>query len=201
MGYAAKATKDNSVALGAGSTTTADLSQPGYKPRSTMLSGEASTANGEVSVGSLGKGRRVGAGSVADRANTVLVSAVGAERQITSVADGTQGTDAVNLNQLNAATTGSNACTDQRIAGVQGQISDVAKGAYSGIAAATALTTIPDVDKGKTLSFGAGVSTYKGYQAVAIGGTARITENIKVKAGAGMGSNGTTIGVGASYQR
>src|SRR5690606_29258413 len=44
----------------------------------------------------------LGAGSVADRANSVSVGEVGGERQITNVAAGTEGTDAVNLDQLNA---------------------------------------------------------------------------------------------------
>jgi len=89
---------------------------------------------------------------------------------------------------------------DERVNAADHAITEVARGAYSGIAAATALTMIPDVDKDKTLSVGIGTGTYKGYQAVALGGVARITQNIKVKAGFGYSSNGTTAGVGASYQ-
>jgi trimeric autotransporter adhesin len=37
-------------------------------------------------------------------------------------------------------------------------------------------------------------------QAIALGGTARITDNIKMKAGVGMSAGGTTAGIGASYQ-
>jgi peptidoglycan hydrolase CwlO-like protein len=44
----------------------------------------------------------LGAGSLADRANTISVGSVGSERQIVNVAAGTQSTDAVNLGQLNA---------------------------------------------------------------------------------------------------
>jgi autotransporter adhesin len=44
----------------------------------------------------------LGSNSVADRANTVSVGAAGAERQIVNVANGTKGTDAVNLSQLQA---------------------------------------------------------------------------------------------------
>ncbi len=44
----------------------------------------------------------LGQGSIADRVNTVSVGSAGAERQITNVAAGVQGTDAVNVNQLNA---------------------------------------------------------------------------------------------------
>jgi len=46
----------------------------------------------------------LGAGSVANRANTVSVGSAGNERQITNVAAGTQDTDAVNVAQLNDIT-------------------------------------------------------------------------------------------------
>ncbi len=44
----------------------------------------------------------LGTGSVADRASTVSVGSAGKERQITNVAAGTSGTDAVNFGQLSA---------------------------------------------------------------------------------------------------
>ena len=44
----------------------------------------------------------LGAQSLADRANTISVGSVGFERQITNVAAGTAGTDAVNKDQLDA---------------------------------------------------------------------------------------------------
>ncbi|HUB88191.1 MAG TPA: YadA-like family protein [Dyella sp.] len=87
-----------------------------------------------------------------------------------------------------------------QIDGLQGQLDNTARGAYSGIAAATALTMIPGVDVGKTLSVGAGVANYKGYTAAALGGEARVSENWKVRAGVGLSSNGNTVGVGASFQ-
>jgi len=45
----------------------------------------------------------LGAGSVADQANTVSVGTVGGERRIVNVADGTAPTDAANLSQVQAA--------------------------------------------------------------------------------------------------
>ncbi|VWD62485.1 hemagglutinin [Burkholderia contaminans] len=129
--------------------------------------------------------------------------------KITNVGNATEKTDAVNLGQMNDAIqasvglpagTTTKDYTDQQIQGVRGQINDVSKNAYSGIAAATALTMIPGVDPGKTLSFGIGGATYKGYQAVALGGEARINQNLKVKAGVGLSSGGNTVGMGASYQ-
>jgi autotransporter adhesin len=124
----------------------------------------------------------IGSGSVADEANTVSVGSQGNERRITNVADGKAATDAVNMRQF------------------QSGINDVARSAYSGVAAATALTMIPEVDPGKTLAVGVAGATYKGYQAAAVGASARITQNLKVKVGAGISGSETTVGAGASYQ-
>jgi autotransporter adhesin len=179
-GYNAQASGDSSVAMGANSKA---------------------TANHAVALGD---------GSVADRANTVSVGSAGNERQVTNVAAGTATTDAVNVGQLNDAVAGavgnlpagmtSKDYTDKQINMVQQSVNGVARGAYAGVAAATALTMIPDVDQGKTLSVGVGTANYKGYQATALGASARITQNLKVKLGAGYSAEGTTVGVGASYQ-
>ena len=173
-------------------------------------SGAHSTAMGANASATADNSVALGANSVADRANTVSVGSAGNERQITNVAAGTATTDAVNVGQLNesiSAAVGNLPAgmtakdyTDQQISGVQSSINDVAKNAYSGIAAATALTMIPDVDQGKTIAVGIGGGTYKGAQAVALGASVRITENLKMKVGAGTSSQGTTVGMGASYQ-
>ncbi|MEZ0601820.1 YadA-like family protein [Paraburkholderia sp. IW21] len=137
--------------------------------------GGGSQASGENSVA-------IGSGSVADEADTVSVGSQGNERRVTNVADGHAATDAVNMRQF------------------QSGINDVARSAYSGVAAATALTMIPEVDPGKTLAIGVAGATYKGYQAAAVGASARITQNVKVKVGAGISGSETTVGAGASYQ-
>ncbi|MDQ0624390.1 ESPR-type extended signal peptide-containing protein [Paraburkholderia graminis] len=77
LGANTTASAGNSVALGTSSTTTANLSAAGYNPGSGTLSGTASVANGEVSVGK-----------------------AGAERRVTNVAAGSAATDAVNVSQL-----------------------------------------------------------------------------------------------------
>ncbi|WP_321902221.1 YadA family autotransporter adhesin [Paraburkholderia tropica] len=162
--------------------------------------GDHATAMGANAQANAANSVAVGAGSVADRANTVSVGTAGNERQITNVAPGTVGTDAVNLNQLNNMGAQANQYTDKRVNMLGDQVNRVARDAYSGVAAATALSMIPDVDLGKSISVGVGGGTYRGYQAMAIGGTARVTQNIKLRAGAGVSSGGTTVGVGASYQ-
>ncbi|WP_412527036.1 YadA-like family protein [Burkholderia lata] len=167
--------KNNATAIGAGSKVSAD--------DGTAL-GQGATVSSSAT-----NSVALGSGSKATEANTVSIGSDGHERRLVNVADAVNKTDAVNKGQL-----------DRAIGGMQGQINDMSRNAYSGIAAATALTMIPGVDPGKTLSFGVAGASYKGYQAVAMGGEARITENLKMRAGVGLSSGGNTFGVGASYQ-
>jgi autotransporter adhesin len=124
------------------------------------------------------------------------------QRQVINVAPGTQGTDAVNLNQLNASQASANSYTDQRVGALQQGITDLARNAYSGVAIAGALAGLPQVESGKTVSLGAGFSNYSGYTAVAIGGSARLTQSTVVKLGVGT-VNGSRMmingGIGYSW--
>jgi trimeric autotransporter adhesin len=180
MGDNASASGNGAIVIGGGATAAGDGTiaiggNAGASGKDSIAIGNGATAPANNAVA-------LGANSVADRDNSVSVGSADQQRQITNVAAGTQGTDAVNLNQMNSAVGG------------------IARKAYSGIAAATALTMIPDVDANKTLSLGIGGGTFQGYAATAIGGTARITQNIKVRVGAGWSAAGTTVGAGASYQ-
>ncbi|MFX1695606.1 YadA-like family protein [Paraburkholderia sp. A1RO-1] len=170
----ASATGSNSIAAGGGATAT----------------GANSTAMGDKAAAKADNSVALGANSVADEANTVSVGSAGNERRITNVAAGVNPTDAVNMGQFQS---GMNS--------LQSGLSSVARNAYGGVAAATALTMIPDVDQGKTIAVGVGTANFQGYQAAAIGATARITQNIKVKLGGGYAaSGGATYGAGMSYQ-
>jgi trimeric autotransporter adhesin len=144
--------------------------------------GSAAVAAGNNSVA-------LGSGSIATRDDSVSVGATGAERQITNVAAGTQATDAVNVQQLNSA-----------VGGLQQGMNSIARNAYSGIAAAAALAAIPDVDAGKTIAVGVGTGNYQGYQAWSLGATARLAENIKMRAGVSQSSGGTTWNLGAAME-
>ncbi|WP_423221444.1 YadA-like family protein [Burkholderia contaminans] len=127
----------------------------------------------------------IGAGSIASEPNTVSFGSQGNERRLTNVAPGVNGTDAVNMNQL---------------WGVQSSVNQVASRAYSGIAAATALTMIPEVDPGKTIAVGIGGGSYQGYAATALGASIRFSSSLKAKIGVGISGQGTTYGAGVSYQ-
>jgi autotransporter adhesin len=156
------------------SNTTSGTPAAATGTNSTAIGG-GSTASGANSVA-------IGQGSVADQANTVSVGSSGNERRITNVAPGQTPTDAVNMGQF------------------QSGMTDLARNAYSGTASAIALTMIPEVDANKNLAIGVGTAGYKGYQATAVGLSARVTQNLKVKIGAGISSATTTVGAGAAYQ-
>jgi autotransporter adhesin len=144
--------------------------------------GTSSAAIGGGATASAANSVAIGQGSLADQPNTISVGSAGNERRITNVADGLAPTDAVNMRQFESG------------------MSDIARNAYSGTASAIALTMIPDVDANKNLAIGVGTSGYKGYQAVAVGLSARVTQSLKVKLGAGISSATTTVGAGAAYQ-
>lgn len=183
-GTNAQATGANSVAHGA----------------SAVASGVGAVAIGAGSHATADDSVALGASSVADRSNTVSVGSAGHERQITNVAIGTQDTDLVNVNQLNDAVAQSNSYTDSMVSGMQGAVAEVGRSAYSGIAAATALAMIPNIDQDKLMSVGVGGATYQGYAAAAVALNLRVTQNLVLKAGAGSSRSGTVYGANASYR-
>ncbi|MFP4901824.1 ESPR-type extended signal peptide-containing protein, partial [Paraburkholderia sp. BR14261] len=150
---AASATGASSIAAGGGAIASG--------PNATAI-GDSAKATGNNSVA-------LGANSIADEDNTVSVGSQGNERRIAHVANGVNATDAVNMGQLQSG-----------LNGLQSNVNSVARNAYGGIAAATALTMIPEVDQGKTVAVGIGTANFQGYQAVALGASARITQNLKV---------------------
>jgi autotransporter adhesin len=133
-----------------------------------QATGIQATAIGTGAVASGANSVALGNGSVASEANTVSVGSSGSERRITNVAAGVNPTDAVNVSQLRS---------------VQQSVYDVARTAYSGIAMAGALAGLPQTDPGQTFGIGAGIGTYGGYTALAIGGSMRFTPNTIVKMG------------------
>ncbi|MBB5447052.1 MULTISPECIES: YadA-like family protein [unclassified Paraburkholderia] len=182
-GSAASATGTESVAVGGNSTASSAHSVA--VGSGAQATGSNSSAIGSNAVAAAPNSVAVGSGSIANEANSVSFGSPGSERTLTNVAPGVNPTDAVNMSQLNSVQQGVNA---------------LARQAYSGIAGATALTMIPDVDPGKTLAIGIGSGNYKGYSAVAIGFSARLTDNLKIKGGASTSGSGSVVGAGIGYQ-
>jgi len=110
--------------------------------------------------------------------------------RISNVAPGIAPTDAVNLGQLGAV-------QNQ----LQGQIASTQRIAYSGVAMATAMSTLPQATTpGKNL-MSVGVGNYAGYSAVAIGYSARSKDGKWIyKINGGYSSTRFTLGVGVGYE-
>ncbi|AJX36093.1 Adhesin yadA precursor [Burkholderia oklahomensis] len=178
-----------------------------------VASGIGSTAAGSGSVASgtnsvaLGDGASaagnnsvaLGAHSVATAPNTVSVGSVGNERTISNVAPGVNGTDAVNVNQLNNgignAVGQANQYTDQKVDHLRREMN-------GGVAAAMAVAGLPQpTAPGKSMVAIAG-STWQGQQGFALG-VSTISENGKwlYKGSLTTSTRGGTGAVlGAGYQ-
>lgn len=91
---------DNDASLAIGAFNKASGESSAAIGHFATSSGTASVALGLQSIASGDGSVALGSGSIADRGRAVSVGATGAERQIIHVAAATQGTDAVNLNQL-----------------------------------------------------------------------------------------------------
>jgi len=107
---------------------------------------------------------------------------------INNVGAGVLSTDAVNKGQLDAATYG-----------LRREIGDVADKAYSGIAAAIAMTNLPAPIAGKKYSVGGGYGHYAGQNAFAVGVAANVLDNVAVKASFSRTDSETGAGVGFGY--
>jgi autotransporter adhesin len=110
----AYSTSTGSYASASGQGSTAD----GYGAYAAGTNGTA-IGTGSAAIGN--NSVALGAGSVANRANSVSVgnASTGETRQITNVSAGTQGTDAVNVNQLNGTATALQAQFGSEVAGVR----------------------------------------------------------------------------------
>nr|WP_328809426.1 YadA family autotransporter adhesin [Paraburkholderia hiiakae] len=186
----------------AGALAVASGTQATAMGASSTASGAHSTAVGANSIASASNAVALGAGSVADRDDTVSVGSAGSERQITNVAAGTEGTDAVNVNQLNAAAGQSQSYTNQQIAGVKNQISDVRRDAFGAAAAAMAVAGLPQPNQpGKTM-VAAGTSRMGGQTGMALGVSYATRNNHWIgKVAVSSSSQGSTgVTAAAGYQ-
>ena len=162
-------------------------------------SGVHATAMGANSVASADNSVALGANSVADRANTLSVGAAGSERQITNVAAGTQGTDAVNVNQLNDKISQANAYTDQAVAGANAYTDqaiastrhDMERYADRAAASTLAIPSIPVLNSGEKWA-GVAVGNYGSATAVGVAAAYQVSMNLNLGVGVSSANGGST---------
>nr|WP_317845947.1 YadA-like family protein [Pseudomonas chlororaphis] len=166
-----KATGVDSIAGGAGAVASGKNSAA--VGTGSQASGENSVALGNGAKASARNATALGANSVADRDSSVSVGSTGNERQITHLAAGTHGTDAVNLDQLTQSvadiTTSANAYTDQRYRELKNDLKQQDEILSAGIAGAMAMASLPQsYSPGSSMTVAA-VSSYRGQSSLAFG--------------------------------
>ncbi len=189
MASLSTSTPDNTPRLPTAGGYAGDMSAPGAKAPS-VTTGSNSVA--------LGQGSTDGG-----RSNVVSVGSAAQQRQITHVAPGTEGTDAVNLNQLNAVSTS----MSQALAGQQNQLDGLgtqvrrtADMARQGIAAVGAMASIPQLDANSNFGMGLGTASFAGQKAIAVNMQARISDNLKAAVNGGFSGGQAVVGAGMLYQ-
>ncbi|RON50498.1 hypothetical protein BK666_05055 [Pseudomonas frederiksbergensis] len=166
-----KATGVNSIAGGAGAVASGKNSAAvGTQSQAT---GENSVAIGNGAKATARSATALGANSVADRENSVSMGSVGNERQLTNIAAGTSGTDAVNVDQLTKSVVGltdsANAYTDQRYSDLKNDIKKQDEILSAGIAGAMAMASLPQSYSPGASMTTVAASTYRGQSSVAFG--------------------------------
>lgn len=122
---------------------------------------------------------------------------------VSNVAPGVAGTDAVNVNQLNAGVSSANQYTDARAGQLQANIDKTAKEASAGTAGAMAMANLPQAYiPGKSM-LSVGVAAYDGASAIALG-VSKLSDNgqwiVKFSAtGNSRGKFGVGAGAGFSW--
>jgi autotransporter adhesin len=154
----------------------------------------------------------IGNGSTTSSANTVSVGSAGNERRVTHVAAATQGTDAVNLTQLNAALNAvstnigaAQSYTDQRfdsaISYTNLQVQSVREYAARGIAATLAMPSVSPSEAGKT-AFGLGTGYHDGQVAVGLAVAHAFSDDFQLSGGVAKvhgGRNAARVAVGFEF--
>jgi len=198
------ATGTDAMAGGAGSVASGNNSAAvGTNAKAT---GENSVAMGNGARASGKNSAALGANSLADRDNSVSVGAVGSERQITNVAAATQGTDAVNLDQLNKSVSNISdnayAYTDQRYSELKDDLNKQNNVLSAGIAGAMAMASMPQPYSPGAGMMSIGAASYRGQSAMSIGAS-RISENghwvTKIQASTNT-QHDAGVGAGVGYQ-
>jgi autotransporter adhesin len=189
-GFGSTAIGFGSSATGTGSTAQGQFSAASGNQSSAFGAGANAAGAGSTAIGAGASATApnsiaLGAGSIASSPNTLSVGSPGDERRITNVAPGIAPTDAVNVSQLNASVASLNSGLTR---------------AYEGTAIAMALSGgfIPD---NKRYAIAVNWGGYHGTSAFGAIGLFRISDNLVIDGGVGVGVTKGDVGgrVGLTY--
>jgi autotransporter adhesin len=213
--FSADGSRDTEAATSSGTHSVASGANAVASGTNAVASGASSVASGAnaVAVGANASATAknsvaLGSGSVADRANSVSVgtSAAGGQRQITNVAAGTDGTDAVNVNQMqqsvNTGVKSAKGYTDALRADMNSSLSIQnnhinSVGAMSSAMAMMAGSAAAISDKDNR--FAAGTGVYRDKAAIAVGFQKRFGTNMVLTIGGSTTGEESTGGAGFAF--
>ena len=119
-------------------------------------------------------------------------------KKITNVAPGTDGTDAVNVDQLNAAINQSGGDAINRLGNQVNRMDSHMRKGIAGAAALAALHPL-EFDPDDKLTFAAGLGNYRGENAAAIGAFYRADEKVMFSVGGTVGNGENLVNAGISF--
>jgi autotransporter adhesin len=198
-GVNAVASGASSVASGANAIAVGSNTSASANNAVAVGANASATANNSVALG---------AGSVADRANAVSVgtTSAGGQRQVTNVAAGTDGTDAVNVNQMqqsvNTGVKSAKGYTDALRSDMNSGLSIAnnhinSVGAMSSAMAMMAGSAAAIADKDNR--FAAGTGVYRDKAAIAVGFQKRFGTNMVLTIGGSTTGEESTGGAGFAF--
>ena len=120
------------------------------------------------------------------------------KKKITNVAPGTDGTDAVNVDQLNAAINQSGGDAINRLGNQVNRMDSHMRKGIAGAAALAALHPL-EFDPDDKLTFAAGLGNYRGENAAAIGAFYRADEKVMFSVGGTVGNGENLVNAGISF--
>jgi len=215
-GQAANGTTIHNVAAGVGEMDAVNVGQLNAVVSQATSTSNAIASNDAGAPAAKATGAHsaaIGGGSVADRDNTVSVGSQGNERQVTNVKAGTADTDAVNVAQMNqassSATSSANSYTDQQVgnvakqvAGMQQQMDDQFRNVNKRISGNNAMSTsmmtmAASLGGIETQNrFGAGTGFSNGAKAISVGYQRAISKRANITVGASVTGGDSSVGVG-----
>lgn len=189
---AAQATADTAIVNAATAQTTADTAL-------THAASAQATADTAVTEAATAKATAVDAHALAETAQTNASTAMVSSANAWNMAN-TANANALSAYNVASGLSGRISSLEGRVDELRADLADVDRVAGRGIAIATALASMPDLEPGKRAGLGIGLGSYDGHNAVSAAFVIRATENAKFRVNGGTAGDGKfAFGAGGMF--
>ncbi len=203
---AAQATADSAIANAAAAQTTADTAMTTATGAQTTANAAQATADTAIANAATAQATADAADARAHDAHTLATTAQAtAATSMNNSVNAVTVANTANANALSAYSMASG--LSGRISSLEGRVEElrtdldhVDEMAGRGIAIATALASMPDLEPGKRMGLGIGTGTYDGHNAVSAAFIVRASDNAKFRVNAGTAGDGKfAFGAGGMF--